>query len=240
MRTVKTPPRWDMTVVYPGMHSQEFEEGFSRVVHDINDLATLFDTHQIMKPASPPSLNGNTLQALETIIQRYNAVLEAMTTLSVYITCFVTTNSHNALAQAKLSERQQSGVILSQLDARFTAWIGSLDVEALIERSTIAREHAFMLRKAKTQAAHLMTPAEENLASELNLSAGTAWEKLHADVTSQLIVSLELSGQTQELPMSMVRNLAFDPDREVRRRAYEAELEGWKRVALPLAAAINS
>src|SRR5260370_418056 len=240
MRTVKTPPRWDMTVVYPGMHSQEFEEGFSRVVKDNNNLATLFDTHQIMKPASPPSLNGNTLQALETIIQRYNAVLEAMTTLSVYITCFVTTNSHDTLAQAKLSELQQSGVILSQLNARFTAWIGSLDIEALIERSSVAREHAFMLRKARVRAAHLMTPPEENLASELDLSSGTAWEKLHGDQTSQLTVALELDGKVQELPMSMVRNLAFEADRDLRRRAYEAELEGWKRVALPIAGALNS
>jgi oligoendopeptidase F len=240
MRTVKTPPRWDMSVVYPGMNSEEFEEGFSHVVHDISDLATLFDTHQIMKTASPPSLNGNTLQALETIIQRYNAVLEAMTTLSVYIMCFVTTNSHDTLAQAKLSELQQSGVILSQLNARFTAWIGSLDVEALIERSSVAREHAFMLRKARVRAAHLMTPPEENLASELDLSSGTAWEKLHGDQTSQLTVALELDGKVQELPMSMVRNLACEADRDLRRRAYEAELEGWKRVALPIAAALNS
>src|SRR5713226_5717486 len=236
MRTVKTPPRWDMTVVYPGMHSQEFEEGFSRVVHDINDLATLFDTHQIMKPASPPSLNGNTLQALETIIQRYNAVLEAMTTLSVYITCFVTTNSHNALAQAKLSELQQSGVILSQLNARFTAWIGSLDVEALVERSSVAREHAFMVRKAKEEAAHLMLPAAEALAAELEVTGGTAWTKLHHDVTSQLLVPMEMDGQVQEIPMSVVRNLASDPDRDVRRRAYEAELDTWRKVAVPIAA----
>ena len=47
-------------------------------------------------------------------------------------------------------------------------------------------------------------------------------------------------GTRQEMPMSMVRNLAFDPDREVRRRAYEAELEGWKQRAVPLAAALNS
>lgn len=40
--------------------------------------------------------------------------------------------------------------------------------------------------------------------------------------------------------MSMVRNLAFDADRDLRHRAYEAELEGWKRAALPLAAALNS
>src|SRR5258708_20198201 len=85
-----------------------------------------------------------------------------------------------------------------------------------------------------------MTTPEENLASELNLSGGTAWEKLHGDVTSQLTVSLEIAGQVQELPMSMVRNLAFDADRDLRRRAYEAELEGWKRAPLPLPAALNS
>src|SRR5260370_22631852 len=40
--------------------------------------------------------------------------------------------------------------------------------------------------------------------------------------------------------MSMVRNLAYESDREARRRAYEAELAGWQRVAVPLAAALNS
>jgi pepF/M3 family oligoendopeptidase len=229
-----------MTPIYPGLDSKEFEEGFTSVVREINDLAALFDAHHIMKQPSATSLDHKTIRAFETVIERYNAVLEAARTLGVYIECFVTTNSHDTLAQAKLSEIQQTTMILTQLGTRLTAWIGSLDVEALIERSPVAREHAFMLRKAKIRATHLMTPAEENLSTELNLSGGTAWEKLHGDVTSQLTVSLELSGQVQELPMSMVRNLAVDPDREVRRRAYEAELEGWKRVALPLAAALNS
>jgi pepF/M3 family oligoendopeptidase len=240
MSITKALPHWDMTPIYPGMESVEFADGFSNVVQDIENLTKLFDDHHIMKLPAAPALNQDIIQAFETVIEHYNTVLEATETLAVYIMCFVTTNSHDTVAQAKLSELQQSMLILSQLGTRLTAWIGSLDVEALIERTSIAREYAFMLRKAKISAEHLMTPEEENLASELNLSAGTAWEKLHGDVTSQLIVSLELSGQTQELPMSMVRNLASDPDREVRRSAYEAELEGWKRVALPLAAAINS
>lgn len=240
MSTVQTLPHWDMTVVYPSMDSQAFAEGFSSVVQHINDLAKLFDTHHIKKQTPSPPLDHDLIQSFETVIERYNTVLEATRTLSVYITCFVTTNSHDTLAQARLSELQQSTVILSQLGTRFSAWIGSLDVEALIERSPIAREHAFMLRKAKLRAEHLMAPPEENLASELNLSAGTAWEKLHGDVTSQLTVWLEHNGQRQELPMSMVRNLAYETDREVRRHAYEAELEGWKRVALPLAASLNS
>jgi len=240
MSITKTLPHWDMTPIYPGMDSKEFAEGFSNIVQDIENLAKLFDDYSIMKLPDVLVLHEDSIQAFETVIEQYNTVLEATETLAVYIMCFVTTNSFDTVAQAKLSELQQSTLILSQLDTRLTAWIGSLDVEALIEHSRIAREHAFMLRKAKIGAEHLMTPEEENLASELNLSDGTAWEKLHGDVTSQLLVSLELSGQAQELPMSMVRNLASDPDREVRRSAYEAELEGWKRVALPLAAAINS
>ena len=40
--------------------------------------------------------------------------------------------------------------------------------------------------------------------------------------------------------MSVIRNLAYEPDRELRRRAYEAELAAWEQAALPLAAALNS
>ncbi len=240
MSSVKTLPHWDMTPIYPGMDTQEFSDGFSNVVQNIDNLTKLFDGYHIMKLSAEPAVDQEMVQGFETVIAQYNTVLEATETLAVYIMCFVTTNSYDTLAQAKLSELQRSMLILSQLDTRLTAWIGSLNVEVLIEHSSVAREHAFMLRKAKLSAEHLMTPDEENLASELNLSAGTAWEKLHSDVTSQLVVSLELSGQKQELPMSMVRNLASHHDREVRRSAYEAELEGWKRVALPLAAAMNS
>jgi len=39
--------------------------------------------------------------------------------------------------------------------------------------------------------------------------------------------------------MSAVRNLAYDPDRETRRAAYEAEIAAWQRAALPLAASLN-
>ena len=239
MSTVSTLPHWDMTVVYPGLESVEFEQGFSQAVQDIHKLARLFDEEHIMEQP-PAALSDDVIHVFETAVKRYNAVLDTTTTLSVYIMCFVTTNTQDNLAQAKWSELQQPLVALKKLGTRFTAWIGSLDVEALIERSALAREYAFMLRKAKEQATHLMTPSEETLAAELNVSSGTAWAKLHGDVTSQLNVPLEIDGRMQELPMSMIRTLAFEADRDLRRRAYEAELGGWKSVAVPLAAALNS
>ncbi len=239
MTTTHALPHWDMTPVYPGLESPEFAQGFSHVVQDIADLAHLFDTHHIMEQP-PTSTDDGVIHTFETVVERYNAVLDNIKTLGVYISCFVSTNSQDNLAQARLSELQQSQVLLSQLGTRFTAWIGSLDIDALIERSSLARDHAYMLQCAKVQAAHLMSPAEEVLAAELNVSGGSAWSKLHGNLTSQLTVGVEIEGQMQELPMSVIRNMAFHSDRTIRQRAYDAEIAGWKRVALPLAAALNS
>lgn len=234
-----TLPRWDMTVVYPTLESPEFEVGYRSVCEGIDELAKLFDQHGVRR-RDPAPLEDETVGAFERIIERYNALLEETGTVGAYIRSFVTTDSRDNLAQAKLSEFQQQMVRLSQLGTRLTTWISSLDVDALIERSGVAKEHEFMLRRARERAERLMSPAEEELAAELNVSSGAAWSKLHGNVTSQLTVPIILEGKKQDLAMSVIRNLAYEPDRNVRRRAYEAELKGWERVALPLAAAINS
>jgi pepF/M3 family oligoendopeptidase len=238
MSTAQTLPHWDMTVIYPGLNSPEFDQGFANFVQQIADLVQLFDDRCI-QAQSNISITDAMLETFEAVTFRFNAALEEATTLGAYLGCFVTTNTQDTLAQARYSEFQQQAVKLSLLSTRYAAWIGSLDVEALISRSTLAREHAYILHKASEQAKHLMSPTEEDLAAELELSSGAGWEKLHGDITSRLLISLELDGQRQELPMSMVRNLACHADRDVRRAAYEAELEGWKKAAVPLAATMN-
>jgi pepF/M3 family oligoendopeptidase len=228
-----------MTVVYPGLESAEFEQGFGAAIGSIDDLTALFDHDGIaLRDAGP--LDEATVETAERAIERYNAALKELFTLNAYIRSFITTNSRDERAQARLSELQQHFVRLSQLNTRFTAWIGGLDIEGLIERSALARDHAYALRKAKLRATHLMTPELEQLANEQNLTGGSAWSKLYSTFTSQIIVPFARNGETRDLPISALRNMAFDPDREVRRRAYEAELATWERAAVPIAAALNS
>jgi pepF/M3 family oligoendopeptidase len=50
---------------------------------------------------------------------------------------------------------------------------------------------------------------------------------------------VSVAGKPAPLPMSAVRGLAHDKDAGVRKAAYDAELGGWERVAVPLAAAMN-
>ena len=231
-------PHWDMTVVYPALDSPEFEKGFQSSANAIAQLAQLFDQHHIAK-RDAATIDPTTVQTFETIIHATNDAIEEMRTLMVYINAFVTTDTRNNLAQAKQSEFQRHMVRLNHLSTRLTAWIGSLDVDVLIEQSAVAREHAFMLRKAKIEAEHQMSPAEEELAAELRVTGATAWNKLHSNFTSQLLVTIP-GDKPQTMAMSMTRNLAYDPDRTVRRQAYQAELEAWRGAAVPIAAALNS
>jgi len=231
--------RWDMTVIYPGLESAEFEQGFESLVGEIAELAEFFDRNHIQRQ-DPQPFSDETVRVFETVIGKLNNLYEHLTTMRAYIAAFVSTNSRDNVAQARMSELQQQSVLLSKLDNRSTAWIGSLDVEALIARSTVAQNHAYLVHKTKTNAGHLMEPLVEDIASELGVTGGSAWGKLHSTITSQLTVPVEVDGELQSVAMSVIRNMAHEPDRELRRRAYEAELKGWESVAVPLAAGLNS
>ncbi len=231
-------PHWDLTTAYPSLDSPQFESGFADVVQAIDHLVELFDRHGIgQQDPSPPV--AKSIRHFEEAVDAFNAVLKDTHTLSAFIWGFVTTDSRDEVAQAKLSELEQHTVKLSLLGTRFTAWIGSLDLDKLIDRSQTAADHRFMLHQAKKEAEHLMAPAEEALAAELELTGSTAWSKLFGNFTSQLMVTVPLEEGPRELPMSEVRNLAYNPDREVRRRAYEAELAAWASTEVPIAAALN-
>ncbi len=235
----ETLPHWDMTVVYPALDSPEFNHDLTATRQAFDTMTSLFDRLGIDR-RDQQSTDDAAVAAFETVVPALNELLEQFSTLRAYVYSFVATDSRNDQAQATFSMLMREGVRLTKLLRRLTAWLGGLDVETLIQRSTIARDHAYLVRRAAEEARHLMSPAEEELAAELDLSGGIAWARMYQNLTSQILVPIEREGQTVELPMSQVRNLARDPDRAVRRSAHEAELASWERAALPLASALNS
>lgn len=234
-----TPPRWDLSNVYPSLESEQFEAAFAAMKNQIAALETYFKEKIAKTDARTPvrELGGLTGEAIE----RFNALLELSGTLRAYIQSFVTTDSHNTLAMKKMSEFQMTAVRLHMLGNQFQAWVGKLTpvLEQVIESNSVARQHAFALRETAEQSKYLMSEVEETLAAELNLSGTNAWSKLQGTVTSQLTVDFELDGETRKLPMPALINLHSHPDETVRRRAYEAEIQAWKSAREPLAAAMN-
>src|SRR5690348_2614947 len=99
--TTQKLPHWDMSVVYPDLTSPAFNQAFSQAIQDINDLASQFATMQIQERPSS-TVNDADIQTTEILIIQLNTILDQHTTLFTYISCFVDTNSHDTLAQAKL------------------------------------------------------------------------------------------------------------------------------------------
>jgi pepF/M3 family oligoendopeptidase len=239
MTTPDTLPRWDLTALFPAPDSPELAASERALASEIATLEALWDELGIDRRDTPPP-PAVAAAAFERLAPGLNTAHERAERLLAYLYCAVAADSRDQAAQAALSRLQQQTMRLALLGTRLTAWLGSVDTEALIADSPAAATHAFLVRQAKRRAAHLMSPAEEALAAELELTGSTAWSRLYRTYASQISVPLEQHGERRELPMAAVRNLAFDTDREVRRRAYEAELAAWERAAVPIAAALNS
>ncbi len=227
-------PRWDLTPIFPSLDSSEFAQEFDSVLSEIESLQSLFSRENIRRQSG--AINVATFEA---VVSRWNSLESRLETLFSYLYCLTSTDAKNELAKSRLSQLETKTISLGQLETRLTAWIGSSDVEALLQNSPIAREHEFFVRRSAVLASHQMSEAEENLASSLRPMGLGAWAKLHGNITALMSVKVEIEGENKTLPMSAVRALAGDTNRETRKAAFEAEIEAWKTVTTPLAAAMN-
>jgi pepF/M3 family oligoendopeptidase len=239
METVAEPlPRWTMSSVFPSLDSPAFDAAFEALVDAIGALSNLYDAHGVhRRPAGvgdpPPG------DAVDEVLARTNAVAERLETVQSYLRAFVATDAGDARAQARAATLRPHAAQFDYLTTRLTAWLGSLDADALLARSAAARDHEYLLRRAATAARHQLPDAEEALAAALAPSGAVAWQRLHADLTARLVVPITLRGRAATLPISVIHSLGRDPDPAVRRAAYAAELAVWPTVEVPLAAALN-
>src|SRR5436190_11651415 len=129
-----TLPRWDMTRVFPSLESKEFRIEFDGLVSDINGLAHRFEEAGVRRRKSA-AVDSEFAAAFEEITGQLNAVLERLRTLSSYIGCFVTTDARDDVARARESELDNRTILLDQLHTRYIAWVGTSDIDALIQCS---------------------------------------------------------------------------------------------------------
>ncbi len=234
-----TTARWDLSNVYPGLESKEYQAAVEDFSGQIEQLEALFDRRVRGSEAHKPikELAG----LVGEVIERFNALFELKETIGPFIYAFVSTDSHNSLARKRLSEFEKINVHVGQLYHRFEAWIGSLGpaLEEVIASNPTARDHDFALREAADQAKYLMSEAEENLAAELSQSSSTAWSNLQGTITSQLSAELEIDGKKTRMPLPAIINLQTHPDEAVRRLGHEKELELLDSMREPLTACMN-
>ncbi len=237
-------PHWDLSNVYPGLESREFKGAVGLVKAELDGMDAYMAEHGIARGGTRPKDHKVLSGIISGYLDRMNDLLRLSGTLNAYVHSFVSTDSYNTKAKRLESELEMLGVRLERQGVLFQGWLRTItdDPQALpaaLESEGSAKEHAFFLTEMAEQSKYLMSEAEETLASELSLSGATAWAKLQGVVSSQVKVPFQREGRTEDLPITVLINLRNDPDEDVRRRAYEAELAAWEKVREPLAACLN-
>ena len=57
---------------------------------------------------------------------------------------------------------------------------------------------------------------------------------------SYLTSTMEVDYEGETITLSKVRNMAYDPDKNIRKKAYDAEIAAYKKVEAPIAYSLNN
>ena len=212
--------RWDLSPIYPSVDSKEFNDDLTRLKSLLAKLG--------MRLVDKDSL-------LEQVIKLRNEVSDLVETLTSYTYCNVSVNTTDKAAVNALNKVEELSVEVAECNTLFCSYVVKRveEVKAFCKKNP---EYTFVLGEIAKEAGHQMSTEMEKLAADLMRSGSDSFERLQEAVSS--CACADFNGEKKTV--IELRALATSPDREVRRKAYEAELSVWKQHEIAFCYALNS
>mgnify|MGYP000337878535 CR=1 FL=1 len=139
-----TLPHWDLSNVYPGLESKEFQQAVSQARTKLEVLDQYLSSNQIGRdrliPSEPPQL----AEIMAGYLERMNALVRLVATLRAYIASFVATDSYNTTARRLMSELEPMMVHMDQQEVLFRGWIGTAYLNRDPKASSPGAGHQFV------------------------------------------------------------------------------------------------
>jgi len=224
--------RWSLDSLYTSFDAPEFSR----------DRASLNEELEGMKAWAQTAFadHSRPVEKMEEYIHRLTRCLQLQSRLMAFAELTISTEAKNEKALQTIEQLQDKGVELVGPAVLFQKWLGALpNLNEAIAASTLLSEHEFFLRENAEKSKYLLSEQEEILLAKMKNTGSNAWAKLQELLTSTLLVDITINGEEKQLPLPVVRNMAYDNDPEIRRTAYEAELLAYKKIEESSAASLN-
>ncbi|MBR4360490.1 MAG: M3 family oligoendopeptidase [Clostridia bacterium] len=219
---------WDLSVLYRDFDDPKIESDFAALKQKCAQLQAM--CRQAAQQDPDP------LSTLEALCDGMEDIHSWMEPLSSFASLTLATEATNERAQQLMDRLEAFSVEISLLSSGITRYIGGLpDLEAMIRQSDKLKKVDFYLRQNREEAAHLMDPAIEEWMLRMSITGSSAFSTLRDKLDATLLVDY----RGKQLPLSAVRAMAYDPDPQVRKDAYEAELAAYTKIEIPMAACLN-
>ena len=224
--------KWSLKELYESFESPEFLRDSKRILTLIEEVNTYAEKEfQEVERAK---------EKLETYLHYEMEMSNLVSRVMGFANLTMSTDARNEAAREHFSRIAMKLSAITKAEVLFKRFVQKLeDLEEIIRGSAFLTEHRFLLEEAKKEGQYLLSDAEEMLIAKMSNTGSKAWTNLQNILTSTLLVEMEKEGENVSLPLSAVRNLAYDKDPAVRKTAYEAELAAYKKVEESSAAALN-
>lgn len=220
--------KWDLTTIYPSFESAEFQGDLQTLKQQINQLNEL-------------PLGDDLQSGARSFIDSANQLMSNLHPLYSYTSLTHAVDTANSTALKYLDTMMSLQSQLTAPTVKFQKWLSSFSKEQIDGvNDDVLQAHRFFLHENRQNAQYLLSDAEEVLLSKLQTVGSSAWSQLQGKLTGDLQADFEIDGQTKPLTLSMLRNLAYHTDGDVRKRAYHAELAAYSAVDESVAAALNA
>ncbi len=217
---------WNLDPIYKGFDDPAFEQ----------DLAKL-DALSGEFTAFPRDLGGDALQTLRRGIDFEERITKVVERLAGYASLRQSANTKDPQATSQMGRIMALYSGLASPEAAFKDWASKLpNLMELVSQDEVLSGYRFLFENMADSARYLLPGMGEEIMARMELSGGNAWSDLQQYLTST--VEVDYRGQTTNL--SAVRNLAYDPDPQVRQDAYKAELAAYDKIKDSVAFALNS
>jgi oligoendopeptidase F len=222
-------PRWQLESIYPGFDSEEYSSAQ-------RELAELSASLQGMLIDGSAESGG--IAWLERVLSAFDAAYGLYRNLEGYVYCAFSVNTRDARTVRELNGLEKAALPLKDAEVRFRNELRTVAglLPEWVGRSESCSRFQFFLDEQLKLAERQMSVPEENLASDLMRAGGDAWGRLQDTILSNL--SWPWDGDERKTVVEL-RSLAMNPDRGIREKAYTKELEAWKSMEIPIAAALN-
>ncbi len=219
---------WSLKELYTGFNSPEFLSDLQKLESDIATLNLYAD-------------KLDDVNSVELYFKLQEEIQKTATKLYNYSSLTFATDTSNQDALQTQNKLQMIFSKSTSARTKMTKFISKIeDIKVFIAPSDFLKQFEFIINEDKLYASHLLSEAEEILASQLSITGSSAWTTLQQKLTSTLKCTLMLDGELKTLPITMIRNLASDPSKEVRKAAYEAELKAYETIDEAVAMSLNS
>ncbi len=221
---------WDLDSIFPGGSQSPALADFLRTLKTDLDLAL---------SSSLPALNSANQATWVIAIQNLYDLGARLNHASSFITCLVSQNVKDDLAQQLQAQTDHLRASLGTLWTNFTAAFVEQDDTAWANllTQTDLKEVAFHLNQERDLTRQKMNPALENLANDLAATGYHAWDRLYGTVSGNETVNFD----EEPLSLGQLQNrYRDDPNRDVRQRAYTLYTEKWHQIAQTCAMALNN